>query len=115
MDRVVTSEETRTEKTRQIKILLKVENLIILLTQLPSSQYCVAHLIHIPITLWLAPITAESRNLNLWFLDDIVWPVVDVVAGPGATWLGQAFSPVEKLTVLLIFSTVAVWMLVTFK
>ena len=75
----------------------------------------VTHLVHIPITLWLAPITAESQDLHLGLVYLVPWPIVEVVAGPGAARLGEALSPVHKLTVLLVFSRITLWMNITAK
>ena len=62
--------------------MFKEENLIILLTQLPSVENWIAHLVNPLPTLWLAPVTAES------LVDLVAWPVVEVVVGPGAARLG---------------------------
>ena len=75
----------------------------------------VTHLINTPITLWLAPITAESHNLHLGFIYLVTWSIVEVVAGPGAARLGKALDPVDILTVPLILPIITVGVNVTLK
>ena len=87
--------------------------LIILLTQLKSCKDWITHLVNTPSTLWLAPITAESQDLDLRFVYLVPWPIVEVVAGPGAARLGEALAPVHKLTVLLVFSRITLWVNIT--
>ena len=83
--------------------MLKEENLIILLTQLPSVENWIAHLVNPLPTLWLAPVTAESQDQHLGLVDLVARPVVEVVAGPGAARLGEPLGSVDKLAILLIF------------
>ena len=84
MERMVTTEETRTANND--RCYLKNNNLVILLTQLNSGQERITHLINTSSTL-LLPVTRKCQDLNLWFVDDVVWPVVKVGAGPGAACL----------------------------
>ena len=89
--------------------------MIILLTQLNSGQERITHLINTSSTLWLAPITTECQDLHLWSVDDVVWPIVEVVAGPGATDLCESLHLVDMLAVLLIFPIITLGVEITHK
>ena len=93
---------------------MKNNNLIILLTQLNSGQERITHLINTSSTLCFT-ITGKCENLNLWSVDGVVWPVVKVVAGPGAASLGESLHLVDMLAVLLIIPSITLGMDVTVK
>ena len=88
---------------------MKNNNLIILLTQLNSGQERITHLINTSSTLCFT-ITGKCENLNLWSVDGVVWPVVKVVAGPGAASLGESLHLVDMLAVLLIIPSITLGM-----
>ena len=79
---------------------------MILLTQLNSCQERITLLINTSSALFL-PITSMRKNLNLWFVNLVVWPIVEVVTGPGATSLGESLHLVHMLAVLLISPVIA--------
>ena len=93
---------------------MKNNNLIILLTQLNSGQERITHLINASSTLFFT-ITGKCENLNLWSVDGVVWPVVKVVAGPGAASLGESLHLVDMLAVLLIIPIITLGVDITVK
>ena len=107
---IVTIEETKTTNDNSSQS----KNLTILLTQLSSGQERITHLINTSSTL-LLPVTRKCQDLNLWFVDGVVWPVVKVVAGPGAASLGESLHLVDMLAVLLIIPIITLGMYVTVK
>ena len=89
--------------------------MIILLTQLNSGQERMTLLINTSSTLWWAPVTGNCKNLHLWFVDGVVWPVVEVVTGHSAAGLGESLPLVDMLAVLLISTIITLGMYVTMK
>ena len=85
-----------------------------LLTQLDSGQERITHLISTSSTLWYS-VTAEGKNLYLWFVDGVVWSIVEIGAGSGSTKIGESFPLVYMLAALLILATITLWMKITPK
>ena len=87
---------------------------MILLTQLKICQDRITHFINTSSTLCFT-ITGKCKNLNLWSVDGVVWPIVKVVAGPGAASLGESLYLVDMLAVLLIIPIITLGMDITVK